>query len=156
MPAPGRLVLENTDRTFVPRVAVVPVGTTLETVNRDAVLHTVHLYGAQESNLALPVEGMRVSTVLNRPGFVQVLCDVHGWMRAWIHVADHTYHAVTDKAGRFRITGLPPGPWELEIVVAAPSQVAADLLTSPGRGPQEGEALIERMKGAEDDWRRSP
>lgn len=46
--------------------------------------------------------------------------------------------------------GAPPA------VVAAPSQVAADLLTSPGRGPQEGEALIERMKGAEDDWRSRP
>ena len=39
------------------------------------------------------------------------------------------------------------------VVVAAPSQVAADLLTSPGRGPQEGEALIETMKGTEDVWR---
>ena len=46
--------------------------------------------------------------------------------------------------------GAPP------VVIAAPSQVAVDLLTSPGRGPQEGKALIEKMKGAEDDWRRRP
>jgi hypothetical protein len=39
------------------------------------------------------------------------------------------------------------------ITCAAPSQVAADLLTSPGRGPQEGEALIEKMKGTENVWR---
>ena len=32
---------------------------------------------------------------------------------------------------------------------AAPSQVAADLLTSPGRGPQEAEALIDWMKANE-------
>ena len=36
---------------------------------------------------------------------------------------------------------------------AAPSQVAADLLTSPGRGPAEGEALLEWMKGNEEAWR---
>jgi len=42
------------------------------------------------------------------------------------------------------------------LVVAAPSQVVADLMTSPGRGPQEAEALIERMKGNEDAWRRKP
>jgi hypothetical protein len=36
---------------------------------------------------------------------------------------------------------------------AAPSQVAADLLTSPGRGPAEGEALLEWMKGNEEVWR---
>lgn len=37
---------------------------------------------------------------------------------------------------------------------AAPAQVAADLLTSPGRGPQEGEELIDWMKAHEDEWRR--
>jgi hypothetical protein len=37
---------------------------------------------------------------------------------------------------------------------AGPVQVAADLLTSPGRGPQEGDELIEWMKAHEDEWRR--
>lgn len=37
---------------------------------------------------------------------------------------------------------------------AAPTQVAVDLLTSPGRGPQEGEELIDWMKTNEDPWRR--
>jgi len=39
------------------------------------------------------------------------------------------------------------------LLYAAPSQVAADLLTSPGRGPAEGEALLEWMKGNEEAWR---
>jgi hypothetical protein len=37
---------------------------------------------------------------------------------------------------------------------AAPSQVAADLLTSPGRGPAEGEELIDWMRSHEDVWRK--
>lgn len=37
---------------------------------------------------------------------------------------------------------------------ASPSQVAADLLTSPGRGPAEGEELINWMLANEDTWRR--
>jgi hypothetical protein len=45
---------------------------------------------------------------------------------------------------------------DASIVAAAPSQVAADLMTSPGRGPQEADALIERMKGTEDAWRQKP
>jgi hypothetical protein len=36
---------------------------------------------------------------------------------------------------------------------AAPSQVAADLLTSPGRGPEEAEALIAWMTAHEEAWR---
>jgi hypothetical protein len=39
------------------------------------------------------------------------------------------------------------------ITFAALSQVAADLLTSPGRGPNEAEALMEWMREHEDAWR---
>jgi hypothetical protein len=38
--------------------------------------------------------------------------------------------------------------------VAAPPQVAADLLNGPGREPAEGEYLIEWMKSNEERWRR--
>jgi hypothetical protein len=37
---------------------------------------------------------------------------------------------------------------------AAPCQAALDSLTSPGRGPQEGEALIAWMQANEAQWRR--
>ncbi len=40
------------------------------------------------------------------------------------------------------------------IPCASLPQVAVDLLTSPGRGPVEGEALIEWMEKNEDAWRR--
>jgi hypothetical protein len=38
--------------------------------------------------------------------------------------------------------------------VAAPAQVAADLLNGPGREPAEGEYLIAWMKENEKRWRR--
>lgn len=38
-------------------------------------------------------------------------------------------------------------------VAAAQTQVIADLLTSPGRGPQEGEALLTKLRGTENAWR---
>jgi hypothetical protein len=37
---------------------------------------------------------------------------------------------------------------------AAPSQIAADLLSSPGRGPAEGEELLQWMLANEDKWRQ--
>jgi hypothetical protein len=39
------------------------------------------------------------------------------------------------------------------ITITALSQVVADLSTSPGRGPNEGEALMEWMRENEDVWR---
>ena len=47
-----------------------------------------------------------------------------------------------------RTQSLPfaPAPEQATITAAAPTQVAADLMTSPGRGPQEAAALLEKMK----------
>ena len=45
------------------------------------------------------------------------------------------------------------GPENKGVKYAAFSQVAADLLTGPGRGPAEGEELIRWMHEHEDDWR---
>lgn len=39
-------------------------------------------------------------------------------------------------------------------VIVAPSQAAVDLLTAPGRGPEEGRALLDWMEKHESDWRR--
>jgi hypothetical protein len=39
------------------------------------------------------------------------------------------------------------------VTIAAISQVAADLLTSPGRGPNEAAALMQWMQENEDAWR---
>lgn len=40
------------------------------------------------------------------------------------------------------------------LIFAAPSQVAVDLLTSPGRGPSEAVALLDWMEQNEPAWRR--
>jgi hypothetical protein len=40
------------------------------------------------------------------------------------------------------------------VAVAAPSQVAADLLGGPGRAPEEGRVLLEWMQDNEPAWRR--
>jgi hypothetical protein len=43
-----------------------------------------------------------------------------------------------------------------DLVTAACSQLAADLLTGPGRAPSEGDELITWMKAHEDAWRTRP
>lgn len=112
--APGRLVLDNLQCRFRPHVSVVPAGSVIETVNSDPVLHTAHFYGAVETNLALALKGMRVSVRVQTPGTIVVKCDVHGWMQAYIRVADHPFYAVSDARGSFRISGVPAGEYAIE------------------------------------------
>ncbi len=40
------------------------------------------------------------------------------------------------------------------VVIAAPTQVVVDLMTGPGRNPNEAEELLESMKRNEQSWRR--
>jgi hypothetical protein len=40
-----------------------------------------------------------------------------------------------------------------QITFAAPTQIAVDLLTSPGRGPAEADELLSWMGQNEDAWR---
>lgn len=58
-------------------------------------------------------------------------------------IAEPAYSALT--------VGARPRPDGLK--VAAPAQVAADLLTGPGRAPSEGEELINWMEANESVWR---
>ena len=113
-PAPGHLVIDNRDCRFVPHAAVVTVGSTIEGLNSDMVLHTTHLYGSNEANLALPFAGSRASRRIEEPGMIVVKCDVHGWMQAFVRVDPHPYHVVSAADGSFRISGLPAGSFVLE------------------------------------------
>ena len=112
---PGYLLLDNKDCRFEPHAAVLTVGATLEVKNSDKILHTAHAYFGATFNLALPKEGDSVKRVLRRPGIIQIRCDNHGWMNAFIRVDSHPFHAVTDSQGRFKIEGVPPGTYTLDV-----------------------------------------
>ena len=40
------------------------------------------------------------------------------------------------------------------LMLAAPTQVAVDLMTGPGRSPAEAEELLDWMRRNEDSWRK--
>lgn len=111
---PDHVVLNNTHCRFVPHAAAVTVGSVIEVVNNDPVLHTTHLYGPVEANLALPLKGMRISRTVSTAGVIVAKCDVHGWMQAFIRVDPHPFHAVTGPSGSFRIDAVPAGDYVLE------------------------------------------
>lgn len=109
-----RLEIDNRMCRFVPHVAVAVVGDTIVAKNSDPVLHTTHYYGPLRSNVALPRPDMSVSRVVRRSGIIAVLCDLHGWMKAFIRVDDHGLHDVTDKTGSFAVADIPPGSYTVE------------------------------------------
>ena len=47
---------------------------------------------------------------LDRPGIIQVKCDVHDWMSAWVLVVEGPA-AVTGAGGGFAVKDLPAGSY---------------------------------------------
>ena len=95
---------------YVPHVQAVPVGSTLEIVNSDPMLHNIHGRTGSQTvfNLAMPIKGMKTPRVLAKPELVHLKCDVHTFMEGWVWVVDSPY-AVAGADGHFAIRGLPAG-----------------------------------------------
>ena len=112
---PRRLVIDNHECRFLPHAAVARVGDTIVAKNSDTLFHTTHYHGPLAANVGLPTQGVTVSRVVERTGVIIVLCDVHGWMKAFIRVDNHRFHAVSNELGFLRIAGIPPGDYMLEL-----------------------------------------
>lgn len=102
---------------FVPHAQVVPVGSEIEIVSDDPVLHATHGFLGKRTvfSVTLPNQGDRVKRPLKKSGVVRVECDAHGWMLGWIYVADNPYYGVTDNDGTFTMTNVPPGAYTLVV-----------------------------------------
>ena len=104
--------LDQLNCMFGPHLQTVRAGTTLEISNGDKVIHNVHATsrGRTVFNLAMPRRGVRLRRPLDNPGLITFRCDSgHDWRAAYVLVVPHNLHGVSDRDGRFKIDGLPPG-----------------------------------------------
>jgi plastocyanin len=111
-----RVIMDQKECVFTPRVVVVPAGGTVEFLNSDRLLHNVKGGGKQNSpfNRAQP-HARSISIAFRSPEILRVDCDLHSWMRGWVVVAEHPYYAVTNEEGEFAFDNVPPGKYQLVV-----------------------------------------
>jgi plastocyanin len=121
-PSESPLVLEIESKKcrFSPRVSTAAVGTTLEIRNLDPILHNLHVrretrFGSTVMNVIQPAGTRSVQKPFSEAGFLDVRCDVHAFMSAFVHVFDHPYFTTTDDTGSFAMTKVPPSVYKLQI-----------------------------------------
>lgn len=109
------VTLDQLNLTFIPHVLPVLVGTTVAFPNSDEVRHNVFSTSpAKRFNLGTYPQGVVKHVTFDTPGVVDLLCNVHSEMSAYVVVLETPYVAVTEKDGSYAIKNVPPGKYILK------------------------------------------
>lgn len=118
-PAPTKHAeIDQKNLMFHPHVLPILVGTTVDFLNSDDVLHNVFSPDpcADKFNLgSWPKGHMRSYTFKHGGCSAVILCNVHPEMEAYVVVAETPYFAVSAKDGKYEIKDVPPGKYTLMI-----------------------------------------
>jgi len=113
----GHASIEQRGREFIPWMTVVQTGTSVDFPNNDTIRHHVYSFSEPkrfEIKLYAGKPGQPV--VFDKPGQVDIGCNIHDWMEAHVLVVDTPYFARTGADGRATVAGVPAGryrvrPW---------------------------------------------
>jgi plastocyanin len=113
--ATDTVVMDQKGMMFVPHVLPVQVGTTVNFLNSDPVLHNVFTPDkcAAKFNLGSWPQGQVRSYTFDHECIAAVLCNVHPEMEGFVVALPTPYFAVTDKQGTYTIEGVPEGSYTL-------------------------------------------
>lgn len=111
---PPKITSKN--KRFEPRILAVPVGTTVEFPNVDRIHHNVFsLSERAKFDLGLYKNGASKPYRFETPGLVNVYCNIHPQMAAFVFVVDGQIYGQTNANGTAMLAGVPPGKKPLKV-----------------------------------------
>src|SRR5438445_8895303 len=124
-----RMLQEN--KTFEPKLLVVPLGSIVDFPNLDPWFHNVFsLYQGKRFDLGLYQAGAEKEVVFDRPGPSFLFCNIHPQMTAVIFTVNSDFFAVSDKDGHIVIRHIPTGRYSMH---AWYESAASELTDAPQR-----------------------
>jgi plastocyanin len=107
-------VMDQFNKTFVPQMLPITVGTQVRFPNRDQIRHHVYSF-SRPKRFELPLyKGEDAPPVLfDKPGVVKIGCNIHDWMSAIILVLPNDRFAVTREDGSFTLPALDAGTYTI-------------------------------------------
>lgn len=106
------------DRKFHPKALIVPVGSQVEFPNRDNTQHHVYSFSpAKTFNIELYAGKPQTPVLFDKPGIVELGCNIHDHMQAFIIVSQTAAIGQTDATGRVTlpVNNETPMPLTLKI-----------------------------------------
>jgi plastocyanin len=133
-PAARRIVLDQRNLQFAPRVLAVQTGTTVEFPNNDRVFHNVFSFrDGKRFDLGLYPIGSVKHVRFDRAGISRLFCNIHPQMAAYVIAVDSPYFAVSDEAGSFTLTDVPVGAYTYRAWRAGGPPLTGEAAVQPGR-----------------------
>ncbi|GMV88356.1 MAG: hypothetical protein AMXMBFR81_12870 [Chthonomonas sp.] len=107
--------MDQRERTFVPHVMVVPVGSSVTFPNSDTLHHNVYFtFNEKVVDLGTYARGQSKTYKFDKPGLARMLCRIHSEMSAFILVVETNHYDVSAKNGTYKIEKVPPGTYTLK------------------------------------------
>jgi plastocyanin len=108
-----KLEVKQQNKAFVPDLLAIQVGTTVGFPNLDPLYHNVFSYSkAKRFDLGRYSRGKSKDITFDEVGVVEVFCEIHENMHAFIIVVDTPYFTRSGKNGRFTLT-VPDGRYRV-------------------------------------------
>jgi len=105
------------DRKFNPRVLSIAAGTSVVFQNLDQVWHNTFSVSATRSFDLGKYPPGRIDTVtFDRPGVVNLHCDIHAAMVGFVVVAPNHAFTRPDTLGQYKLPSLPEGDYTIHVV----------------------------------------
>jgi len=102
--------LSQKDQAFAPRVVPVAAGTSVDFPNLDPIYHNVFSPSPlKRFDLGKYPRGQSKSVTFGRPGVVNVYCDIHSDMEAFVLVLPNRVFTQPGAAGGYELPPLPAG-----------------------------------------------
>lgn len=107
--------MDQINRQFSPYILTVQKGQTVSFPNSDSIKHHVYSFSpAKVFELQLFKNKKAQSVQFDKPGIVELGCNIHDWMLGYIFVADNPYFGQTDETGKLSIEA-PDGNYFLRV-----------------------------------------
>lgn len=137
---------------FHPHVQVVRARQPVEIVNSDPVAHNINASQRIYTlfNILQPQQNMRATQQFDRPGLVNLRCNVHDWMQAYVYVVVHPYVVITAEDGTFKFDDVPAGKYELAVWQEYLDEQTFDVEVKPGETSTLSLTLKPKAAGASD------
>ena len=112
----ARPKLAQLEQRFMPRVVSVAVGGKVEFPNQDPIYHNVFsVSSTRRFDLGKFSKGQSRSVTFPKPGLVNVYCDIHSDMAAFIVVTPNHSFTQPDADGSYALADLPAGKYTLHV-----------------------------------------